>query len=149
MSCFMLPKETCKKITSAMVEFWWSHGNRERKIRWVAWKKLCRKKEEGGLGFRDIGRFNQALLCKQAWRIWEKPNSLLTMILKHRYFKNSSILECGKGQRPSYAWRSILFGRELLEKGMLRVIGDGKNTCVWSENWLMEDIPRPPASPQG
>lgn len=49
---------------------------------------MCKKKEKGGLGFRDIGMFNQVILGKQACHIWDKPSSLLARILRSRYFKN-------------------------------------------------------------
>ncbi|KAL0683276.1 hypothetical protein Bca4012_050124 [Brassica carinata] len=45
MSCFKLPKDMCTKLTSAMVEFWWSSGKNKKKISWVAWTKLCQDKE--------------------------------------------------------------------------------------------------------
>lgn len=77
MFVFQLPKKLCARITSAIVEFWWSSGDKKRKISWVAREKLCKPKEVGGLGFHDTGRFNQALLCKQAWRTWSRPDSLV------------------------------------------------------------------------
>lgn len=57
MSVFKLPKDLCGKLTSAMREFWWSSGGNRRKLLWVAWDKLCKSKEEGGLGFHDLALF--------------------------------------------------------------------------------------------
>lgn len=105
------------KLISAMIEFWWSSGNNRKKIPWVAWQKLCKEKELGGLGFRDIEQFNQSLLANQAWIVWSKSDSLLARLLRQQYFKRSSFLECSLGARPSYAWRSMLHGRDLLKQG--------------------------------
>lgn len=144
MSIFKLPKDVCTKITSAMIEFWWGGGNGKRKIPWVAWKKLCKQKKEGGLGFHDITKFNQSLLGKQAWRIMTNPNSLVARVLKSKYFENSDFQHSTLGSRPSYAWRSILHGRELLSKGLVRDIGNGENSNVWGVNWIIDPAPRPP-----
>ena len=144
-SVFKLTKDLCDKLTSAMVEFWWSNGSNKKKIAWVAWQRLCKHKEEGGMGFHDdISSFNQALLAKQAWRILQRPDSLVARVLKSKYWRNGSFMECGEGTRPSYAWRSILHGRELLAKGMVKRIGNGNSTRVWTENWLQNPIPRAP-----
>lgn len=127
-----------------MIEFWWSSGNNKRKIAWVAWEKLCKDKELGGLGFHDIEKFNQSLLAKQAWRIFKKPESLIARILKSKYFPRVGFLDGNIGRRPSYAWRSILHGRELLKQGLIKEIGNGEDTRVWLDNWIVETIPRPP-----
>lgn len=97
MSVFKLTKDLCDKLTSAMVEFWWSNGSNKKKIAWVAWQHLCKHKEEGGMGFHDISSFNQALLAKQAWRILQRPDSLVARVLKSKYWRNGSFMECGEG----------------------------------------------------
>lgn len=34
--------------------------------------------------------------------------------------------------RPCFAWRSVLFGRELLETDLNHMIGNGRSLPVWS-----------------
>ncbi|KAL6202259.1 hypothetical protein ACLB2K_025971 [Fragaria x ananassa] len=45
--------------------------------------------------------------------------------------------EAELGKAPSYAWRSILEGRDTLRNGIQRLIGDGMSTDVWADPWLM------------
>ncbi|KAG7585602.1 Ribonuclease H domain [Arabidopsis thaliana x Arabidopsis arenosa] len=114
-------------------------------MHWVSWEKICKSKKQGGLGFRDIGRFNQALLAKQAWRLLDSPQSLLGQVYKARYFATKPFLEAKIGYRPSYAWRStIMFGKELLERGLMKTIGNGQDTYVWADKWILDDFPRRP-----
>ncbi|KAG7552930.1 Reverse transcriptase domain [Arabidopsis thaliana x Arabidopsis arenosa] len=144
MSCFRLTQHQCKKITSAMTNFWWNACEDKNKMHWVSWEKICKAKKDGGLGFRDIGRFNQALLAKQAWRLLDSPSSLVARVYKAKYFAVKPFLEAKVGYRPSYAWRSILFGRELLERGLMKTIGNGQDTSVWADKWIHDDYPRRP-----
>ncbi|KAG2251355.1 hypothetical protein Bca52824_081491 [Brassica carinata] len=72
------------------------------------------------------------------------PNSLVARVLKSRYFANNDFLQSSLGSRPSYAWGSILHGRELLSKGLIRDIGYGRSSNVWHENWIIDPIPRTP-----
>ena len=61
--------------------------------------------------------FNDALLAKQCWIMILDPNSLWAVVLKARYFPNYSFLDAKKGYRTSWAWSSLLAGRDILCNG--------------------------------
>ena len=116
MSVYRLPKETAKKLTSTVEQFWWSPGGSTEDMHWKSWDKLCINKEEGGLGFKDLTDFNTAMLAKQLWRLIEKPNTLFSGVFKGRYYRNASPLEPIRSYSLSYGWRSIVSARSLVSK---------------------------------
>ena len=126
MSCFKIPNSLCNELNSMISSFWWGQKDKERKMTWVSWKKLCTPKERGGMGFRDLKDFNLALLAKQGWRILKNQSSLIHRVFKAKYFAQCSFREAQLGRRPSYAWRSIMAAREVLERGSKWSIGNGE-----------------------
>lgn len=60
-------------------------------------------------------------------------------IFKSRYFKNSSFLEAGLGDNPSFVWRSIWEARSVVMAGMRWKVGDGKSIQVLGCPWLPDD----------
>ncbi|KAL0290929.1 UNVERIFIED_CONTAM: putative mitochondrial protein [Sesamum calycinum] len=100
MSCFRLPDYFLHEIEVMMANFWW-HSKGERCTHWVGWSEMCKPKEEGGLGFRELKTFNRALLAKQGWRLIKKPDSLVSQTLKAKYFPGLSFLDAQLGSRPS------------------------------------------------
>ena len=64
MSVFKLPNILCEEMTSMVWKFWWGQTSEKSKVTWLSWDEICRPKEEGGLGFRDLKAFNLALLAK-------------------------------------------------------------------------------------
>jgi hypothetical protein len=139
MSCFRLPRGLCQHINGILRNFWWGSKEGKRKTCWVAWDDMIKPKFLGGLGFRDIELFNLALLAKQAWRVLSGANSLSARILKAVYFPDTEFLQARLGNAPSRIWRSILDGRDVLEQGLIRRIGTGEATYIWTMNWLPRD----------
>lgn len=88
------------------------------------------------MGFKDLAMFNDALLAKQPWRLLHDKSSLFYRVFKARFFPNCTILEAPNSTKGSYAWRSILHGREVLKKGARWCVGNGEDISVWGDAWL-------------
>ncbi|XP_016193039.1 uncharacterized protein LOC107633966 [Arachis ipaensis] len=123
LSCFKLPESLIDNIQRKMMQFWWGQRRNERKLQWIKWDTVRRNKDQEGLGFKDLKAFNLAMLEKQSWRILKKTDSLLHRVYKAKYFSYSPFMNAQIGQNPSWAWRSILEGRNVLEKGLNWQIG--------------------------
>ncbi|PKA57483.1 putative mitochondrial protein [Apostasia shenzhenica] len=85
------------------------------------------------MGFWNIKETNEDMVAKQGWQILNSQNSLLA---------------CAD-TNASYIWRSILWGRELLQKGTRWRIGNGKKMKIFKDQWLpkvhsSKSITRPP-----
>ena len=125
MSVFRLPIGLCIDIQNTIAEFWWGSKKEKIRIHWAKWDRLCKAKRMGGMGFRDLTCFNQAIVAKQGWRVIHFPESLMVRVLQARYFKNSSFMQAKLGSNPYFIWRSILWGRQVLQNRMHWRIGCG------------------------
>ncbi|CAL1410544.1 unnamed protein product [Linum trigynum] len=121
---------------SLITRFWWGQRGEERKTPWVARESLICTKEQGGMGFRDLKGFNIALLARQLWHLHQRPESLVSRIMKAKYHKNVNILEARIGYRPSYVWRSLMGVQEFLVDGLRWKIGHGSAVRIWGDRWL-------------
>ncbi|BFG16822.1 hypothetical protein CerSpe_030960 [Prunus speciosa] len=97
MTYLKLPITICNEINMVMASFWWGDNDSGRKVHWKKWADLGEAKSCGGLGFRDLVSFNNALLAKQCLRILNNPQALWVKILKSLYFPNCGFLEGEKG----------------------------------------------------
>lgn len=147
MSIFKLPLGLCEDMQKAIAGFWWGSSRNHRSIHRFKWERMCLAKKRGGLGFRDLSSFNQALVAKQSWRIIQAPESLIARVMKARYFRHSDIMEAQISSNPSYIWRSILWGRNVIHKGPRWRIGDGKQVKEYQSCWLPRPVTSKPICP--
>lgn len=136
MSCFLVPKDICRKMKTIISNYWWGSSADNRHMHRQRWELLTHPKAAGGMGFRDLRSFNLAMLGKQGWRLIDNPNSLCARVLKGRYYHDTDFLSASRRKHASQTWRAILEGRDVLKKGLIRRIGDGSSTRIWQDRWL-------------
>ena len=99
----------------------------------VAWKEVCKSKDQGGLGVLDLKLMNQSLLAK--WWIRFLDNSV------HGTWKSILLSKYGNRTNPSVCspfWRSILKDHVMINLGLNKEIGNGKSTAFWLDRWCTE-----------
>lgn len=113
-----------------MSRYWWQRSSSNKGIHWCKWVDLCDLKDGGGFGFRQLDKFNVALLAKQGWRLLCNPTSLVARVLKSKYYANKDFMECELGNQHSMIWCSIWSARGPLQKGCSWRVGTGSSIPI-------------------
>jgi len=85
MQCFQLPSVVANNIDRISREFFWKKHNTEKGLPLVAWNKICRLKQNGGIGLRKTAAINQAYQSKLAWKIFTNQNSMWVRLMRNKY----------------------------------------------------------------
>lgn len=99
MSVFKLPLGLCDDLTGIIRSFW------------LAWEQMILKKCCGGMGFKDLRLFSQAMLAR---------------LLKAKYFPRGSLVDTAFCSNASIPWQAIMHGLELLNQGIIWRVANGK-----------------------
>lgn len=102
----------------------------------MSWERVSTPKSFGSMGFKNLKAFNIAMIGKQAWKLVTSPNSLITKLLKAKYYPRSdyfgaSVLviiqvTCGEACGGLKIWCVAVFnGVSELEKVYLFGISPG------------------------
>ncbi|KAL9687653.1 hypothetical protein QQ045_032060 [Rhodiola kirilowii] len=107
MSVYHFPQKTLDAIARLIGQFWWVKEGRKG-VSWIRKEVLQRKKEDGGIGFKDLKLFNEAILMKICWRILTQPQLLVSRVLRAKYCGNGNLFDARMGCRPSHIWRGVM-----------------------------------------
>ena len=70
LSFFKLPQRIADRLVSLQRNFMWGGEHDQKKIPWVKWDVICLHKKEGGLGIKNLSKFNAALMGRWIWDLY-------------------------------------------------------------------------------
>jgi len=140
LSVFKASESVYKSIRSIQRKFLSGWGKEKRPIAWVSWGDLCKLKEERGLGFKDIRKFNFALLAKWRWRCISQEVGKWKELLFSKY---GGELDCPHipVKHQSWWWRGIIKvcreggGDGWFQEKVRWKLGRGDKVRFWEDVW--------------
>ncbi|XP_026443765.1 uncharacterized protein LOC113343881 [Papaver somniferum] len=129
---FKLPKNIIKKLNSIQRTFWWGHKS-NKGLYLLAWDSLNASKQEGGLAFRNLDQFNNALIAKLAWRLCIESDKLWVQVLKPKYAPHYLMLATPRRWNASLVRKVFDTHVDNLILNMY-IPQHGEDTLIWEPN---------------
>jgi len=145
LSFYRIPKKVVQKIVSIQRNFLWGGDNDISKIPWVKWDTVCLPKVRGGLGIKDLNKFNEALLGKWGWQLANNPHQLWARTLVSKYGGWHALLY-GRGSADISPWwkdlKSIFHQQHhsSLINNLRWKVGNGTKIKFWKDKWRGDDL---------
>jgi hypothetical protein len=141
LSLFPIPADVAKRIEKLQRDFLWGGLNDEAKLHLVDWDTVCTPISEGGLGIRNMRKFNQALLGKWLWRFAHEEGAWWRSVVVAKYgssrggWRSCDITEpYGVG-----LWKYICKGWSIFGRYCRFNPGDGSKISFWEDVWCGEN----------
>ncbi|KAJ0561377.1 putative RNA-directed DNA polymerase [Helianthus annuus] len=138
-SVFILPKRITKELERKMKDFLWKSGSVGKGKAKVAWKTICRPREEGGLGIKRVDDVNKALMTFHVWSLLTNRESLWVKWIHTYKLKQRCFWDVPIKQGNTWGWRKILKLRPIIREHVWSKIGDGMATFAWYDKWSHAD----------
>ncbi|KAM1060262.1 hypothetical protein TB1_024191 [Malus domestica] len=138
MSLFKAPRGVIGRLEKLMKGFLWEGVEEGKKFHLVKWEKVCKSKEEGGLGLGNLRNRNAALLAKWLWRFPRESNSLWHRVIKSKYnlVANGWDANCPSRGSSRCPWTDISAGYPPFLHSCKFVVGNGERLRFWEDGWL-------------
>ena len=136
MSAFRLPNQCIQEINSICTAFLWSGPVLSTHKAKISWRDVCKPRDEGGLGLRNLTEANNVYCLKLIWRILSTRSSLwVRWIWKYLIRKGSFWSVKESSLLGSWMWKKLLKFRPLAYQLAKMEIHSGSNSYFWWDNW--------------
>ena len=110
MSMIIMPILVAKRLEKLQRNFLWGGGALEKKPHLVKWDVVCTRKEQGGLGLRNLTIMNKGLLGKWIGRFALRPDACWKRLICFKYGKADLGWSSKKAHGPYGIglWKDIL-----------------------------------------
>ena len=132
-SIFVVPKAVVKYINKVFKGLLWNSGEILRGKAKVSWKQICKPECEGGLGLKDLEKWNEVLMSKHLWNIACNKKSVWVKWIQTNKLKGQSIWKVTNDPNSSCGWKQILSLREKMVKHVYYKVGNGKSIFSWHD----------------
>jgi hypothetical protein len=136
MAALMLPSAVIKALDALRRSFLWDAGERASGTKClVAWDRVCRSKDEGGLGVRALGVQNACLLVKLLHRLHTLSDSPWAA-WRWGEIGDGGIDQARRAAPTGNHW-TTLSKMVPVYRSITRVsVGDGRRVSFWHDFWL-------------
>ena len=137
LSCLPLSKQNLNKFNSKMRNFLWNDRDKD-KLALIKWENICKPKDLGGLGVKNLQWQNEALGAKLIWRLFQESNRKWAKILYNKYLIAEDPLSIFRIHNPpkgSECWNFMIKCRPLISKFLTWDMGAGEEALFWDDSW--------------
>ncbi|GJT93496.1 RNA-directed DNA polymerase, eukaryota, reverse transcriptase zinc-binding domain protein [Tanacetum coccineum] len=127
-SVFLLPRTIIKEINKLLKGFLWCQGELIKGRAKISWENICKQKDQGGLGLKDLQKWNEVLIMKHLWNVAAKKDTLWVKWVHVEKLKGRRKWEVDCDSNSSSVWRNLLDMRDKMKQHVYFKIGNGQ--CV-------------------
>ncbi|XP_071696401.1 uncharacterized protein [Rutidosis leptorrhynchoides] len=100
----------------------------------VAWKNVCRPKDQGGLGLKSLREWNETLIVKHIWRIIAQNDTLWGKWVNVVKLKDISFWDVEPKYDDSWGWKHLLNIKDKVKIHINVQSCNGINSYLWVDN---------------
>ncbi|KAJ3687279.1 hypothetical protein LUZ61_016443 [Rhynchospora tenuis] len=138
MSIEVLPKGIIKQMESLIAKFFWGKSDQNRYMSFVAWAKICKDFNMGGLGVRQLELFGDALFMKLVWDMMSNSNKMWVKVCKSKYYSNLGFWRANNVAGASPLWRQAVRMRGFFKESVRWQLAKGDSVTVLSQPWYQQ-----------